>query len=95
MERFHSAEEMSFPTIRTEYNGAPAAFNRHNARLACDYDVEAKCRISLASRSVLSEYLTSENVQHSFGKLRVRGVQIRTVSEALWNHCEVKCDLGS
>ena len=39
MERFHSAEEMSFPNIRTEYNGAPAAFNRHNARLACDYDV--------------------------------------------------------
>ena len=30
---------MSFPTIRTEYNGALAAFNRHNARLACDYDV--------------------------------------------------------
>ena len=39
IERFHSADDMSFPTIRTDYNGALAAFNRHNARLACDYDV--------------------------------------------------------
>eukprot|EP00986_Skeletonema_menzelii_P014136 scaffold8960_cov154-Skeletonema_menzelii.AAC.3 len=39
IERFHSAEDLSFPTIGTEYNGALAPFNRHNAGVACDYDV--------------------------------------------------------
>ena len=34
IDTFHSAEDMSFPTIRTEYNGALAAFNRHNAAVA-------------------------------------------------------------
>ena len=37
IETFHSAEDiMSFPTIRTDFNGALAAFNRHNAAVACD-----------------------------------------------------------
>ena len=35
-ETFDSAEAMSFPTIRTEYNGALAPFNRHDADVACD-----------------------------------------------------------
>jgi hypothetical protein len=33
--------------------------------------------VTLPSMFVLSKYLASENVQHIFGKLRVRGVQIR------------------
>ena len=51
--------------------------------------VTAKCMVTLASMLVLSEYLSSENVQHSYGKLRVRGVQIRIVPELFRNHCEV------
>ena len=34
-ETFRSAEDMSFPTIRTEYNGALAPFNRHDADVSC------------------------------------------------------------
>ncbi len=46
-----------------------------------------KCMVTLATMFVLSEYLTSENGQHSVGKLRVRGVQIvaRGLSKVL-NH---------
>ena len=40
-ETFHSAEQMSFLTIRTEYNGALAPFNRHNA--AVTYDEDVRC----------------------------------------------------
>ena len=51
--------------------------------------------VTLASMFVLSEYLASENVQHSFGKLRVRGVQIRGVPGNVLNRCEMKCDWGA
>ncbi len=53
---------------------------------------EAKCMVSLSSKSVLSEYLTSENVQHSSRKLRVRGVQIRCLLGNVLNRGEMKCD---
>ena len=39
----------------------------------------AKSMVTLSSMFVLSEYWSSEVGQHSFGKLRVRGVQIRNV----------------
>jgi len=39
----------------------------------------AKSMVTLSSMFVLSEYWSSEVGQHSFGKLRVRGVQIRYV----------------
>ena len=39
----------------------------------------AKSMVTLSSMFVLSEYWSSEVGQHSFGKLRVRGVQIRSV----------------
>ncbi len=45
------------------------------------------------SMLVLSKYLSSENVQHSYGKLRVRGVQIRTDTELFRNHCEVNVNV--
>ncbi len=45
--------------------------------------------VILPTMLVLSEYLSSENVQHSYGKLRVRGVQIRIDTELFRNHCEV------
>ena len=41
IERFHSAEDMSFPTIGTEYNGVLAAFNRHITGVA--YDEVVRC----------------------------------------------------
>ena len=50
----------------------------------------AKRRISLATMFVLSEYLTSENGQHSVGKLRVRGVQIRRELSKVLNRGENK-----
>ncbi len=34
--RFHSAEDMSFPTIGTDYNGPSAPFNRHITGMAYD-----------------------------------------------------------
>ena len=50
----------------------------------------AKRRISLATMFVLSEYLTSETGQHSVGKLRVRGVQIRRELGKVLNRGENK-----
>ena len=41
--------------------------------------LRAKSMVTLSSMFVLSEYWSSEVGQHSFGKLRVRGVQIRNV----------------
>ena len=51
--------------------------------------------VTLASMFVLSEYLTSKDGQHSSGKLRVRGLQIRIVPEQFPNHCEVNVFLVS
>ena len=45
--------------------------------------------VTLASRSVLGEYLTSRNDQHSVGKLRVRGAQIHGLLGAVLNHREM------
>jgi hypothetical protein len=44
-----------------------------------DDELEAKFMVSMASMFVLSEYWSSERDGHSSGKLRVRGVQIRSV----------------
>ena len=52
---------------------------------------EAKCMVTLTTMFVLSEYLTPENVQHSSGKLRVRGVQIRGLLGNVLNRGEMKC----
>jgi len=38
---------------------------------------KAKCVVSLPSKFVLGEYWSYEGGEHIFGKLRVRGVQIR------------------
>ena len=46
--------------------------------------------VSLPTMFVLSEYSTSENGQHSVGKLRVRGVQIRRGLSKVLNHGENK-----
>ncbi len=37
--KIHSAEDMSFPTIGAEYNGALAPVNRHNAGVGYDENV--------------------------------------------------------
>ena len=50
---------------------------------------EAKSMVSLASKSVLSEYWSSGSGEHTSGKLRVRGVRIRGVPGKVSNHCEV------
>jgi hypothetical protein len=49
----------------------------------------AKSMVSLASKYVLSEYWSSGSVEHSSGKLRVRGVQIQGVPGKVSNHCDV------
>jgi len=49
----------------------------------------AKSMVSLASKSVLSEYWSSGSGEHTSGKLRVRGVRIRGVPGKVSNHCEV------
>ena len=51
LETFHSAEDMSFPTIGAEYNGALAPFNRHNAGVA--YDEDGRCGAGGHSKSSL------------------------------------------
>ena len=56
-----------------------------------DFKKQAKCMVSLTTMFVLSEYLTSEYVQHSSGKLRVRGVQIRGLLGNVLNRGEMKC----
>ena len=50
----------------------------------------AKPMVSLARMLVLSEYSASENGQHSVGKLRVRGVQIRRDLSKVLNRGENK-----
>ena len=49
----------------------------------------AKCMVRLPGQSVLSEYSTSRNGQHSVGKLRVRGVQIHAVLGMVLNRGEM------
>ncbi len=55
IERFHSAEDMSFPTIRTDYNGALAPFNRHNAGVA--YDDDMICQLVTTPNQASSGHL--------------------------------------
>ena len=50
----------------------------------------AKSMVTLATVFVLSEYLTAESGQHSVGKLRMRGVQIRRGLSKVLNHGENK-----
>jgi hypothetical protein len=45
--------------------------------------------VSLASMFVLGEYWSCERGEHSSGKLRVRGVQIRSVLSKVSNCCDV------
>ena len=45
--------------------------------------VRAKSMVTLSTIFVLSDYWSSENGQHSYGELRVRGVQIRSVPSNL------------
>eukprot|EP00985_Skeletonema_marinoi_P009737 scaffold4531_cov140-Skeletonema_marinoi.AAC.1 len=54
----------------------------------------AKSMVTLASKSVLSEYWSSKVGQYSYGKLRVRGVQIRGDLSKVLNRCvmDVYCD---
>jgi len=49
----------------------------------------AKSMVTLSSKSVLSEYWSSKVGQHSYGKLRVRGVQIRGDLSKVLNRCDV------
>jgi len=49
----------------------------------------AKSMVTLASKSVLSEYWSSKVGQYSYGKLRVRGVQIRGDLSKVLNRCDV------
>jgi len=59
-----------------------------SAHMSVQYRL-AKSMVSLASKSVLSEYWSSGSGEHTSGKLRVRGVRIRGVPGKVSNHCEV------
>ena len=49
----------------------------------------AKSMVTLPTMFVLSEYWSSENGQHIYGKLRVRGVQIRVVLNDVLSCCVI------
>ena len=49
----------------------------------------AKSMVTLSTIFVLSEYWSSENGQHIYGKLRVRGVQIRVVLSDVLSCCVI------
>jgi hypothetical protein len=64
-------------SYQANVNMYTGSFQSNQEALRAKAKAKAKFVVSLPSKFVLGEYWSYEGGEHSFGKLRVRGVQIR------------------